>query len=108
MKKHYSIFNGKSCTKIWKKMNFSLIREEGHGICTRSAAEAARKAAAEHMAALRTGIVAPCRRIFPELKIYIIQRHERCQPADYSGPVCFTHTLFRSCKDGTCHYLLDE
>ena len=24
------------------------------------------------------------------------------------GPVCFTHTLFRSRKDGTCHYLLDE
>lgn len=24
------------------------------------------------------------------------------------GPIRFTHTLFRSRKDGTCHYLLDE
>lgn len=39
---------------------------------------------------------------------YTIQRHDERQLLTTVGPVCFTRTLFRSRKDGTCHYLLDE
>ncbi len=41
-------------------------------------------------------------------KKYTIQRHDERQLLTTVGPVRFTHTLFRSRKDGTCHYLLDE
>ncbi len=49
-----------------------------------------------------------CVRIFPEAEKYTLQRHDERQLLTTVGPVCFTHTLFRSRKDGTCHYLLDE
>ena len=39
---------------------------------------------------------------------YIIQRHDERQLLTTVGSVCFTHTLFRKCEDGSCHYLLDE
>ena len=71
-------------------------------------AEAARKAAAEHMAALYSDMDRMLCEDISRAEKYTIQRHDERQLLTTVGPVCFTHTLFRSCKDGTCHYLLDE
>ncbi len=71
-------------------------------------AEAARKAAAEHMAALYSDMDRMLCEDISRAEKYIIQRHDERQLLTTVGPVCFTHTLFRSRKDGTCHYLLDE
>ena len=71
-------------------------------------AEAARKAAAEHMAALYSDMDRMLCEDISRAEKYTIQRHDERQLLTTVGPVCFTHTLFRSRKDGTCHYLLDE
>ena len=71
-------------------------------------AEAARKAAAEHMAALYSDMDRMLCEDISRTEKYTIQRHDERQLLTTVGPVCFTHTLFRSRKDGTCHYLLDE
>ena len=71
-------------------------------------AEAARKAAAEHMAALYSDMDRMLCEDISRAEKYTIQRHDKRQLLTTVGPVCFTHTLFRSRKDGTCHYLLDE
>ena len=71
-------------------------------------AEAARKAVAEHMAALYSDMDRMLCEDISRAEKYTIQRHDERQLLTTVGPVCFTHTLFRSCKDGTCHYLLDE
>jgi len=71
-------------------------------------AEAARKAAAEHMAALYTDMDRMLCEDISRTEKYTIQRHDERQLLTTVGPVRFTHTLFRSRKDGTCHYLLDE
>ncbi len=68
----------------------------------------ARKAAAEHMAALYSDMDRMLCEDISRAEKYTIQRHDERQLLTTVGPVCFTHTLFRSCKDGTCHYLLDE
>ena len=71
-------------------------------------AAAARKTAAEHMAALYTDMDRMlCEDIFRAEK-YTIQRHDKCQLMTTVEPVCFIRTLFRNRKDETCHYLLDE
>ena len=70
-------------------------------------AEAARKAAAEHMAALYSDMDRMLCEDISRAEKYTIQRHDERQLLTTVGPVCFTHTLFRSRKDGTCHYLLD-
>ena len=71
-------------------------------------AEAARKAAAEHMAALYSDMDRMLCEDISRAEKYTIQRHDERRLLTTVGPVCFTHTLFRSRKDGTCHYLLDE
>lgn len=71
-------------------------------------AEAARKAAAEHMAALYSDMDRMLCEDISRAEKYTIQRHDKRQLVTTVGPVCFTHMLFRSRKDGTCHYLLDE
>ncbi len=70
-------------------------------------AEAARKAAAAHGSPYSDMDRMLCEDISRAEK-YTIQRHDERQLLTTVGPVCFTHTLFRSRKDGTCHYLLDE
>ena len=39
---------------------------------------------------------------------YTIQRHDRRTLITTFGDVTFSHTLFRSVEDDSCHYLLDE
>lgn len=70
-------------------------------------AAAARRAAAEHMAALYSDMDRMLCEDISRAEKYTIQRHDERQLLTTVGPVCFTHTLFRSRKDGTCHYLLD-
>lgn len=65
-------------------------------------------AAAEHMAALYSDMDRMLCEDISRAEKYTIQRHDERQLLTTVGPVCFTHTLFRSRKDGTCHYLLDE
>ena len=71
-------------------------------------AEAARKAAAEHMQALYNSMDQMlCSDIVREQK-YTIQRHDTRELLTINGPIRFTHTLFRNGEDGSYHYLLDE
>ncbi len=70
--------------------------------------EAARKAAAEHMAALYTDMDRMLCENISRSEKYIIQRHDERRLLTTVRPVCFVHTLFRSREDGICHYLLDE
>ena len=70
--------------------------------------EAARRATAEHMAALYSDIDRMLCEDISRAEKYIIQRHDKRQLLTTVGPVCFTHTLFRKREDGSCHYLLDE
>ncbi len=70
--------------------------------------EAARRATAEHMAALYSDMDRMLCEDISRAEKYIIQRHDKRQLLTTVGPVCFTHTLFRKREDGSCHYLLDE
>ena len=71
-------------------------------------AEAARRAAAEHMQALYNSMDQMlCDDIVRDEK-YTIQRHDTRELLTINGPICFTHTLFRNREDGSYHYLLDE
>ena len=70
--------------------------------------EAARKTASEHMAALCSDMDSMLCEDISRVEKYIIQRHDERQLLTTVGSVCFTHTLFRKCEDGSCHYLLDE
>lgn len=71
-------------------------------------AEAARRAAAEHMQALYNSMDQMlCDDILRKEK-YTIQRHDTRELLTINGPICFTHTLFRNREDGGYHYLLDE
>ena len=70
--------------------------------------EAARRATAEHMAALHSDMDRMLCEDISRAEKYIIQRHDKRQLLTTVGPVCFTHTLFRKREDGSCHYLLDE
>ena len=71
-------------------------------------AEAARRAAAEHMQAFYNSMDQMlCSDIMREGR-YTIQRHDTRELLTINGPIRFTHTLFRSREDGSYHYLLDE
>lgn len=71
-------------------------------------AEAARRAAAEHMQALYNSMDRMlCDDILRNAK-YTIQRHDTRELLTVNGPVRFNHTLFRNREDGGYHYLLDE
>ena len=71
-------------------------------------AEAARRAAAEHMQELYNGIDRMlCDDILRNEK-YTIQRHDTRELLTTNGSVRFNHTLFRNKEDGSHHYLLDE
>lgn len=71
-------------------------------------AEAARRAAAEHMQAFYNGMDRMlCSDVVREGR-YVIQRHDARELLTLNGPIRFTHTLFRSREDGSYHYLLDE
>ena len=71
-------------------------------------AEAARRAAAEHMQALYNSMDQMlCDDIVWDEK-YTIQRHDTRELLTINGPIRFTHTLFRNREDGSYHYLLDE
>ena len=71
-------------------------------------AEAARRAAAEHMQALYNRVDQMlCDDIVRDEK-YTIQRHDTRELLTINGPIRFTHTLFRNREDGSYHYLLDE
>ena len=71
-------------------------------------AEAARRAAAEHMQALYNSMDQMlCDDIVRDEK-YTIQRHDTRELLTINGPIRFTHTLFRNREDGSYHYLLDE
>lgn len=71
-------------------------------------AEAARKAAAEHMQALYNNMDQMlCSDIMRDQK-YTIQRHDTRELLTINGPIRFRHTLFRNREDGSYHYLLDE
>ena len=61
-------------------------------------AEATRKAAAEHMAALYTDMDRMLCEDISRAEKYTIQRHDERQLLTTVGPVRFTHTLFRSHK----------
>ena len=41
-------------------------------------------------------------------EFYTVQRHDQRTLISSLGDVRFRHTLYRSRKDGSCHYLLDE
>ena len=71
-------------------------------------AEAARRAAAEHMQAFYNSMDRMlCSDIVRESR-YTIQRHDTRELLTINGSIRFTHTLFRSKEDGSYHYLLDE
>lgn len=71
-------------------------------------AEAARRAAAEHMEVLYNSMDQMlCSDIVRDAK-YTIQRHDTRQLLTVNGPVRFTHTLFLNREDGSYHYLIDE
>lgn len=71
-------------------------------------AEAARRAAAEHMQALYNSMDRMlCDDILRNAK-YTIQRHDTRELLTVNGSVRFNHTLFRNREDGSYHYLLDE
>lgn len=71
-------------------------------------AEAARRAAAEHMEALYNGMDQMLCSDITRKKKYTIQRHDTRALLTVNGPIRFTHTLFRNKEDGSHHYLLDE
>lgn len=74
----------------------------------KSLAEAARRAAAEHMEALCNQIDQMLCDDASRAEKYTIQRHDTRQLLTVNGAVRLRHTLFRSRKDGSYHYLLDE
>ena len=71
-------------------------------------AEAARRAAAEHMQALYSSMDQMLCDDILRNKKYTIQRHDTRELLTINGPIRFTHTLFRNREDGSYHYLLDE
>lgn len=71
-------------------------------------AEAARRAAAEHMEALYNGMDKMLCDDVMRNKKYTVQRHDTRELLTLNGPVRFTRTLFRGREDGRCRYLLDE
>ncbi|MBQ2803058.1 MAG: UPF0236 family protein, partial [Lachnospiraceae bacterium] len=71
-------------------------------------AEAARRAAAEHMQVLYNSMDEMlCNDIIRDEK-YIIQRHDTRELITINGTIQFNHTYFRNRETGTYHYLLDE
>ncbi|MDE5892035.1 MAG: UPF0236 family protein, partial [Acetatifactor sp.] len=71
-------------------------------------AEAARRAAAEHMEALYNDMDRMLCSDIVRKKKYTLQRHDTRELLTVNGSVRFTHTLFRNKEDGSHHYLLDE
>lgn len=74
----------------------------------KSLAEAARRAAAEHMQAFYNSMDRMLCNDVARTKKYTIQRHDTRELLTINGPVRFNHTLFRSRENGGYHYLLDE
>lgn len=74
----------------------------------KSLAEAARRAAAEHMEAVYSSMDQMLCSDIGRKKKYTIQRHDSRELLTVNGPIRFTHTLFRSREDGSYHYLMDE
>lgn len=71
-------------------------------------AEAARRAAAEHMQDLYNSMDEMlCNDIIRDEK-YTIQRHDTRELITINGTIRFIHTYFRNRETGTYHYLLDE
>lgn len=71
-------------------------------------AEAAKRAAAEHMEALYEQMDQMLCDDVSRAEKYTVQRHDTRELLTVNGPVRFNHTLFRSREDGSYHYLLDE
>lgn len=71
-------------------------------------AEAAKRAAAEHMEALYNQMDRMLCDDVSRAEKYTVQRHDERALLTVNGPVRFNHTLFKSRKDGSYHYLLDE
>lgn len=71
-------------------------------------AEAARRAAAEHMESLYCQLDQMLCEDVSRAEKYTVQRHDTRELLTVNGTVRFNHTLFRSRGDGSCHYLLDE
>lgn len=71
-------------------------------------AEAARRAAAEHMQELYNSMDRMLCDDILRNERYTIQRHDTRELLTVNGCICFNHTLFRNREDGSYHYLLDE